>query len=313
MTLPAARKKKMQEAMAPLLQWPETRALVEFAAHQNIPITFSKDLINSDIAGHLHVDPKTGHFAISLSPNADSASLTRTLIHELRHAWQNAILGTTQYNMQLEAPDAGTALFFTRVREADAYAFTTLMVTRIINSYDDDEEGHKIKARFTAANGGGALTETQQEILRDMMLDRFLSRLPGQEIEMMQNFYGMLQHMDIYDREALRDYHARYTHPQYLSEQRPQGTPLNTADARKILRMGVHTGVSEYFNQLSDAEFRDMVTEPQAPEVKHAVDLMQSFEKAAAKGLEPHRELAYRQFVHQSVEAALNRPLLAPR
>ena len=309
MTLPGARKKKMQEAIAPLLQWPETRALVEFAAQQNIPITFSKDLINTDVAGHLHVDPKTGHFAISLSPNADSASLTRTLIHELRHAWQNAILGTTQFNMQLEAPDAATALFFTRVREADAYAFTNLMVTRIINSYDDDEEGHKIKARFTAANNGGALTETQQEILRDMMLERFLSRLPGQEVQMMQNFYGMLQNMDVYDRDALEDYHNRYTSPDRPTEARPQGEPLTTADARKILRLGVHTGVTEYFNHLSDAEFREMVTEPQLPAVKHAVGLIAAFEKAAAKGLDPVREQAYRVEVHRTVEAAIGRIL----
>jgi len=306
-----SRKKKLEQAIAPLRQWPETAALLDFAESQGIPIKFSSELIGSEAtsAGFLESDPKTGEQHIALNPNAAPADIGLVLIHELRHVWQNAMLGTTPYNRHLEKGDPETALFMVRVREADAHAFTNLMITRMRNAAADDVEAREIADRLQKANGGAPLDKLQQQLLEEFMLEKFVKRLPQQQFEMAQDFLWAIQNLDVYDRQTIADYHERYTHPQLATEMRPEGTPLNTSDARKMLRLGVHENVPSYFNEVSDAQFRQAVLAPITPEMRQAVNIIGAFEKAARRpgGIQPQVEQEYRVDVHKAVVKAVTR------
>ncbi|MDE1151497.1 MAG: hypothetical protein PW788_03075 [Micavibrio sp.] len=304
-----SRKKKLAQAIAPLRQWPETAALLDFAESKGIPIKLSADLIGGQTAGYFTTDRNTGESHIALNPASTPADIGLVLIHELRHVWQSEMLGITPYNRHLEAADPETALFLVRVREADAYAFTNLMIARMRNAAADDTEARNIADRLEKANGGAPLDALQQQLLQEFMLEKFMKRLPQQQFDMAQDFLWAIENMDTYDRETIVDYHTRYTHPQYATEMRPEGTPLNTGDARKMLKLGVHENVPAYFNEVSDAQFRQAVLSSVTPEMKQAVNLIAAFEKAAARpgGIPPQGEQNFRLHVHNAVAEAVTR------
>lgn len=313
LTSKGAQNKKLQAAIAPLRDWPETAALLEFAESQGVEIGFDKAMIGSGVSGDRHTNFQTGREHISLNPDADTVGLSFVLIHELRHVWQNAILGINASTTNRLEADPETAIFIERVREADAYAFTNLMITRMQDSAKDSEEVQALAKRLVESQGGKPLDPLQQQMISEYMLEKFMLRQPAQQWEMAQNFVWAIDNMQQYDRDTLLRYHEKYTSPDYLSQQKsPQ--PLDVPDARRMLKMGVHENVPNYLTELSDDQFRGLVLNGVEPLVKESTRLMKAFEAAAARphGIPPQGERNFRTLIDSNVKQALAQPLPPP-
>jgi len=309
----SARAKKLETAIAPLRDWPETAALLDFAEAQGIEIGFSKRLIGSGVSGERYTDYTTGREHIALNPDADPVGISFVLIHELRHVWQNAILGINAGNTNRLEADPDTAIFIERVREADAYAFTNLMITRMQDSAKDSAEVQALAQRLIDAQGGKPLEPLQQQMIQEYMLEKFIARQPAQQWEMAQNFVWAIDNMQQYDRDTLLRYHEKYTSPQYQSQPK-SAQPLDVPDVRRMLKMGVHENVPYYLTELNDAQFKGLVLNGVEPLVQESSRLMKAFEAAAARplGIPPQGEHNFRVLIDSNVKYALAQPLPPP-
>ena len=305
------RNAKLEEAIVPLRQWPETAALLDHAAANGITISFSKDLIGTHVDGHFQTDPRTGEQKIELNPDSDAAGISYVLIHELRHVWQDAMLGINPMNKAREEGDPETAIYVTRVREADAYAFTNLMITRMQHAERDSAEVRALADRLRKASGATELDTFQAALINEYMLDKFAQRLPKQQMEMAQDFLWAIENMQPYDRDTLEKYHDRYTSPDYAPHSKGNEPAITTSDMRRVMRMGVHQNVPDYLDNVPDAKFREMVLKGVEPNVVQAVNLMKAFEAAAAKpyGIPGPGAQNFRTFIDNSVKMARAAPL----
>jgi hypothetical protein len=261
------RDKLLKAACDRLRLWPETSALLDLAAEKGVAIAFDDALLGSETEGMVMRNRKTGKCRIALKPSLVPEDIAIPLIHELRHLWQEETLGLKTGEAARAEKDALTALFIMRVKEADAFAFTSLMIARLNHAQED----------FIAARG------MKDEEADEFLAARILSRLPGEREAMARDFEKALSWLDSYDAETLSEYHRRYTAP--LGAARHAEKPLGTPAVRRLLKTGTFPDMPPYLDALDDAALEKKVMAGVRPELKEAAQLMTAFEKAAARGL----------------------------
>lgn len=285
--------------------WPETAELLDLARDLNIGIRFNEAFIGTETDGVFSRNRTTGECHIELKPFKKPEDAAIPLIHELRHLWQDRQLGLQPGKAALADRDAPFALLLSRVKEADAFAFTDLMIARINNAREDLTDSDA----FAKSLGPGAeLTPEQQEQVDEFLAQRIAARLPGEKEKMEQGFLRALGWMESYDRETLEKYHRRYTDPAretqaHLTEK--DGAPLTLAAVRGLLRAGTMVSMPAYLDASDDAAFVQTVMGGLNADVKAVADLIAVFEKAAAKGLPAAEEQRQRLDIDRRVRKAL--------
>lgn len=121
---------RIDRAKALLSQVPEGAALLKMAADNNVAIVFEPALVFAGGAGNTHnaIPDKNRPTVVQLSPFATTASLVRTLAHELRHVWQMRQLGNPQ---ALTGMDFEQTVAFRRFVEGDAFVFENYIAAKL--------------------------------------------------------------------------------------------------------------------------------------------------------------------------------------
>ena len=300
---------RLDAAVNLIKNYPETQFLLQLATAEGIKIHFDPKMRNSEAAGMLQTDRETGEKVIALSPDADAQSVALTLIHELRHAWQDKVLGITPQTRGKSEPDVETTIILNRVREADAYAFTNLIVRRMQAAAEDDVEARGMVEKLQKRTGGKPPDQFQLEMISEYMTEKFISRIDVDHQEMVLDFAWALRNFDSYDRRALVDYHARYTSPHYQTEKRPEmGQPFGLGDIRKMLVMGIAPNMPAYLGKVPDELFRQAVLQDMTPSMKNAMGLIKEFEKVAKRGISQRDNQQYRTEIETTLSKAVNAP-----
>jgi hypothetical protein len=270
----------LQDTLDLLRLLPETKAMLALAAAQNIDIRFNEKFIGTDDSGVTVVNRTTGMVHIELKPYRAPEDIAPALIHELRHVWQNHALGLTPRTMARGEPDARAALLLTRVKEADAYAYTDLAIARINNAIEALAEGGRLERQLLKENGGKSLSQQQEDEISDAIAARLSDNLDAEKRLAAAKFIKALTWLDSYDREALAAYHDRYTHPFHEPLEHPD-VVLSLADIRKLTTAGEGPTAISYLDHLDDRAFVTAVFRDVKPELLETANLMASFEKAA--------------------------------
>lgn len=277
------REKLLADTKRILRLLPETAALLDLADARGIDIRLDGDMIGTEDSGLTAINRTTGNISISIKPYKTPEDTVIALIHELRHVWQIEKLGITPMQIGLVESDARAALMFTRVREADAYAYTDLVIARLNNAQLALQLGAAEEKRLYAQNNGAPLTEVQQDAVSDIIAAQISKNIPVEKNIAAASFERALATLQFYDHEAMANYRRRYiddTPPlRHLTSQ--DGHALTVADLRKLTVAGEGPTFVSYLDHLDDAAFAALVLKDVAPEIKEAADLMGAFEKAA--------------------------------
>jgi hypothetical protein len=262
-----------------LQNWPETAGLLDLADKHNVAIVFNENLLGTETDGQFCRNPKTGAASIELKPYTDPRDLAVPLIHELRHLWQAEQMGTVQPGK------AEDALFLTRIKEADAFAFTNLMISRLNNAGADSRETKAFEKRLRHDNS--ALSEAAiSEQAQDFWSERIAGRVEAERKKMTEDFLKALTWLDSYDRETLGVYYRRHA---------ASDTPVPATDpvamARRVLKTGVMPGMPPYLDELDDKSLVAAVTKGIDPEVGNVAALVTAFEKATRPSAEARSDL----------------------
>lgn len=304
-----ARRGKLDEAIAMISNYPETKFLLDLMTQEGVGVTFDKNMKNGPAAAQLVTHRETGQQYIALNPYAPATDLALSLIHEMRHVWQDKVLQLTPQTRAIGEPDSETALILARVREADAHAFVNLMVRRIQNAQIDATELKSIATELQQSTGKPP-DVYQTEVLEKYAERKFKDRLDDDAKQMSADFLWALQNLDPYDRQSMVEYHIRYTSP--ASEPMPHVAGANKFDInhiRKVLHIGVAHEAPAYLDHLTNAEFKEAVLGDVSPEIISTVSLMNHFEKAAAKGATgPRENFGYRRSIEERLSSAVNQP-----
>lgn len=302
---------RLQQAIGFINSYPETVSLIELAQAEGVGFAFSPQMRGTPTAAMLQIDRKTGQQFIALNPEMDPMQLAFGLVHELRHVWQNKVLGLTPATMARAEADPETALILSRVREADAAAFSKLMVERITAYHADMQEVQELVAKLKEKTGKEP-DAFQKQTMDKWLEKRFADRIEDENRQMVLDFGKVLANIDNYDRVTLRNYHANYTSPndkQIKQKDTSAGPPITVSDVRKLLKLGVYDNMPTYLERWSDAQFKDAVLYDVAPALKKTVSLIANFEKAAKSGKLPAQE-SQRQRIE--IEMTLAKALSAP-
>lgn len=310
---PPSRKKRLLDGAIQLLEaFPGTRDLLDLAKAQGIGISFSGKLIGSESNGHVRRQTDTGETFIELAPKGTPEQLAATLIHELRHVWQNKTMGTDATTTAREEQSAEMNALITRVREADAFAFTDAMIEQINFVSSVLADAVRIAKNMTDKNDDMALSNKDLAGIGEMLMLSRRAALPDPRRTMTDVFNRMLPVFDGYDRRALRRYHAVYTHP--LLDPQAHAPPAEAIDIPKlrgILKTGIAPDATAYMADLDDKAFSDLVLKDIAPKIREAHRLMDAFEAAAAKGaLSANDNLRLRRRIADKVREAQDEPPL---
>ena len=280
------KQKQLDDIKGFLRQWPETAALLELAEQKNISIQFDGSMIGGKTTGVFVRSTKAGKTRIRLQPLRPAEQVAPTLIHELRHMWQMDVLGIGADDFRGEYGRPQTKLMTTRIKEADAYAFTHMIVTRMNRAAD-----YLAEAAEMAQNLAG-LSPTQS--LRPQDIEKINAHFhektkdDGQkDLQAIRDrFLQELQDLDGYDRSGLRKYHALYTTPRFAPKKKSAADTdkYDLQNLRKILRAGITDDAADYMADVSDFDLARKVMAPIKPDVLKTMRLMTAFEKAAAKG-----------------------------
>jgi hypothetical protein len=301
--------KRTAEVVARLQQYPETQFLLQLANQEGVGVHFDPRLRNTDVVGTFVSDRDTKKQYIVLSPSADIDALTYRLIHELRHLWQDKVLGITPDIRNLTEPNAETALMQMRVREADAHAFSNLMLRRMHAAEQDIQEGNRLLKKLT---GEGQQPDAKHvELVNKFLADKMVKRFPDEHQSMVTDFVWTLRNLDTYDRRALVEYHARYTSP----SQNPQPHPdekkaphFGLDEIRGIMKMGVGDTMPGYLEAVPNDEFKQALLQDVSPKLLQTVKLMDQFEKAARKGISEQDSLQARANIESKLRDAVQEP-----
>lgn len=309
MTSKRARRGKLDQAIAMISNYPETKFLLDLMTQEGVGVSFDKNMKNGPAAAQLVTHRETGQQYIALNPYAAPTDLALSLIHEMRHVWQDKVLHLTPQSRGVSEPDSETALMLTRVREADAHAFVNLMVRRIQKSQEDSVELGTLAAKLQQATGK-PLDEYQTDTLAKYAERKFKDRFEDDAKQMSADFLWALQNLDPYDRQSMIDYHIRYTSPAVEPQGHvagPQKFGIN--DIRKMLHIGVVEEAPAYLDHLTDQEFKLAVLSDVSPEIQSTVSLMNHFEKAAARGqTSPRDNFGFRVAIEERLAKAVNQP-----
>jgi hypothetical protein len=263
-----------------LRQWPETTALLQLAEDSGIPVVFDKALIGKQAKGGFIRSTKPGRSRIRLQPLRPPEQLAATLVHELRHLWQADVMGIDRKDFRREYQTPEMKLLTTRIKEADAYAFT-YMIAKRIERQEAAARGKKIVADDPAADAKN----------------------------MRQRFLKELRDMDSYDRNGVRKYHELFTTAAGTPKQKKPDKKGTYAieNLRKILRAGVTADALDYLPDMTDDALRARVLRPVSTDVKKTMRLIASFEKAAAsKKISRAKNLQRREAIAEQVAANMS-------
>lgn len=276
------REKLLADTKRILRLLPETAALLDLAAAKGIDIRLDGEMIGTEDSGLTSINRTTGNISISIKPYKTPEDTVIALIHELRHVWQIEKLGITPMQIGLAESDARSALLFTRVREADAYAYTDLVIARLNNARLALGLGADEETRLHDQNRGAPLTEAQQDDVSDIIAAQISKNIPVEKGIAAASFERALATLQFYDHEAMANYRRRYiddTPPlRHLTSR--DGDALTIADLRKLTVAGEGPTFVSYLDHLDDAAFTALVLKDVAPGIKEAADLMSAFEKA---------------------------------
>jgi len=270
----------LQDTLGLLRLLPETKALVDLAAALNIDIRFNEKFIGTDDSGATVINRTTGKVHIELKPYRAPEDILPALVHELRHVWQDHRLGLTPQTMAKGEPDARAALFLMRVKEADAYAYTSLAIARINNARAALAEGATLEKKLLQENRGQPLTQEQEDAVSDTIAARIAANIDAEKRLAAGTFIKALTWLDSYDRETLSIYHERYTHPFYEPMKHADGA-LALADIRKLTTAGKGPTEISYLDHLDDRAFVEAVFKDVKTDLLETANLMAAFEKAA--------------------------------
>ncbi len=299
---------RFDAAVALIKNYPETQFLLQLAQEEGIKIGFDPKMRNSEAAGMLQTDRTTGEKVIALSPDAGPQDVALTLIHELRHAWQDKVLGLTPQTRSKSEPDVETTILLNRVREADAYAFTNLIVRRMQAAAEDEVEARGLVEKLQKTSGKQP-DQFQLEMISEYVTEKFISRIDNDHKEMVLDFAWALRNFDTYDRRALVDYHARYTSPHYETQARPEmAQPFGLGDIRKMMIMGVAGNMPPYLDKVPDALFRQAILQDISPPLQNAMGLISKFEKVAKRGISKKDDMQFRTEIEGTLSKAVNAP-----
>lgn len=290
-TSAAKRQRLMDETLRILSVWPETRALLELAAAEKVPIAFADNLIGTETDGVNIVNRTTGERRIDIKPYKNPEDCAIALIHELRHLWQDKQLGLTALTRGLGEKDATTAIELNRVKEADAFAFTDLMIGRINHFIDDCKKAEQLRAALLFLNRRQPLSEEQENEVGDMMARAVLERLPRERTALQRKFTEALTWLDSYDREAVSAYHRRYIEDPIDHMTEKQGHVVGLADIRNLCIAGEGPTRISYMDDADDKTFTALVMKDVAPPLAEVASLMDAFEKAGFRHVKQKSEI----------------------
>lgn len=308
LTPAATREKHLEEIKDMLRQWPETAALLQMAEDKNIPIGFDTKMIGGKTTGGFIRSTKPGKTRIRLQPLRPVGQVAATLVHELRHMWQMDVLGIGADDFRGEYGRPQTKLMTTRIKEADAYAFTHMIATRIKRMGDDLQEAAKMATSLAALNPTKSLTQKNIDAINKHFQEKTKSYAAEDVQNIRARFLEELQDLDSYDRSGLRKYHALYTTPHFDPKPKTADDTgkYELQSLRRILRAGVTSDAPDYMAGVSDFDLSRKVMQPIQPDILKTMRLMRVFEKAAAKGkLDEETNLQKRKTIAQHVEAVM--------
>lgn len=296
--------KLLQDTIQILRLLPETQALLNLAAAKNIDIRFNENFIGTDDSGVTVIDRNRGNTHIEIKPYRTPEDSVIALIHELRHVWQNDRLGLTPRTMALGEPDAKTALLLNRVKEADAYAYTDLVIMRLNNAQAALAEGFALEKKLLEENAGAKLSPAQEDAVSDLIAAHVASHIEDEKALAARSFAKALSWMDGYDREMMVEYHRRYTSPfmdplPHLTEK--DGHVVTLADIRKLTVAGEGATLISYLDHLDDKAFTELVMKGIDPLLLDTAGVMKAFESASSA---PERS----QYIDAKLRDALHRP-----
>ena len=307
LTPPAKKQKRLDDALAILRFWPDTRVLLELAEQEGIGISLKGALIGSGENGRLRHAMKEGKSYIELAPRAVE-DVTKTLIHELRHVWQDKVLGLNAANIRAEENGALLSLLITRVKEADAFAFANLIVHRMNQAGEDLEEAAKMAKEIMARTAAAALDDKGAEEINRHFAGKRKATLDEAKKEISEYFLEAVRGkaLEPYDRGQARRYHVLYTHPLLEpSAHAAADRQIDIPALRRVLRVGSGAEAPAYLDTLDDRAFAETVMAGVRPDVREALKLMDAFEAAAKGGLPANDNQALREDIHKKLKAAL--------
>ncbi len=308
LTPASAKQKQLEEIKDYLRQWPETAALLDMATEKRIPIDFDASLIGHTTAGVFVRSTVEGKTRIRLQPLRPPEQVAPTLIHELRHMWQMDVLGIGANDFRGEYSRPQTKLLTTRIKEADAYAFTHMIVTRMNRMAEHLEEAVSMAKNLADLNPTKSLTQKDIEKINAHFHEKTKDDAQKDLDNIRTRFFAELEDLDGYDRSGLRKYHALYTTP-HLDPKPKTAEDTGKYELRSlrcILRAGVTPDAPDYMAGVSDFELARKILQPIQPDIIKTMRLMRAFEKAAAKEKLPKdTHLQKRRIIAQHVEAVM--------
>jgi hypothetical protein len=303
-TPPARKAAELAAVIDVLKDIPETAALLDLAAERGVSIGLAGRLIGKNTSGVFTRSTLPGKTRIELKPGRPAGETAATLAHELRHLWQAEVLGLVGgKDLRGEYLDPMTKILVTRIKEADAFAFTHYIASRVQRMNRDLAELGDMLITLKGDAPKLSLTDEDRARTNAHFTEKH-KNMDKQDVEIIRSrFLAELDDLDGYDRRALRKDHALYTHPDFAPKKKPpQDARFELAHLRRILRAGVGTGAPDYMADLDDAALAAKILAPVANDVKNAAGLISAFEQAAIdRRLSAEENARSRRDIHKAV------------
>lgn len=284
--MPQAEKKQRLDAVLDILQQiPETRSLLELAEKNAVPISFDPSLIGGAVRGVFTRSKEPGKTRIRLRPEGEAGMIAATLTHELRHMWQAEVMDLRASKLRGEFSNPAAKIIVTRVKEADAFAFTHYIVQRVARMHEDLAALPAVIKQINPDADASSLTDDMRAKINAHFHEKQKAAAKEDLALIRTRFMDELKDLGGYDRRTLGKYQGAFLN-KHAKPRKPAQLDfsLDMPRLRKILRAGVDENAPDYMAGISDADLTIAVLAPVAPEVRTAAQNMAAFEKAVAKG-----------------------------
>jgi hypothetical protein len=204
-------------------------------------------------------------------------------VHELRHVWQNKVLGIPPGTVGAGDADPELSLIFTRVKEADAYAFSNVLIKRMNQATRKMADLADAAKELAAADDVSAPTIKHFAEAAKKVPETPPETADAAKKELADEFRAALKRLGSYDADTIYSYHVRYTHP-FIDPiphwTRPDGTALSLKEVKGLL---CDASGKSYLGDMDDKAFKDTVLADVDQGVRKTVSLIQAFEAVADK------------------------------